>query len=787
MIFIFDWSMTLTDTIRREHVLEAVMTEQIMTATRLSLIVDQDVVDMSTAAYIGHTVSLAANRITLYKIIRHTITGHDLRIEGIESAYDDLIADGYVTDLRPQGRSVIETAAQILDGSGWSLGTVATGRTVTGNFYYISRLDALYKMAELARVEFRPRVEFVGKRITGRYIDITDRIGEDRGKRYVHGHGLLEVVRETDASGIYTALVGRGKGETIYGDDGEATGGFGRAVTFASVEWRTADGHPVDKPYGREWVEIPEYTQAFGFPDGRPRIGIIDLGDIEDPAQLLRETYEQLQRLGRPQVLYRASVLDQGDTGLGDTVAIIRDDYGIRYKVRIVKKTTDLLTPERVTIELGDRQESTMAGRLSALKEDLDRQREDTVTNLERVRAAIANATELYWGEDGYNYDLETGNSYGLPAGAYSFDRPIDQDPTKMIYFGAGKLAVANSKKPDGTWNLTTLMDGDGLGTGVVGAEQIMAGAITADLITLTSGGTLEDAVPTVWRDFPTPPYKERDIWLQPPLTISQVQAKGWTIAQVQAMGLTVADLAGGNAYVCRATRTSGTLNMSDWQLAATDGKDTSNLYSIVTDYKAQLDQQALRLSATDRQVTSAGDTIRATERRLTDVEAGKIQLSSQTLPIGGTWTPTSWATWTPDSLRFDHTDGSYSELSKDGLALSFRGLKTPYLGRVTVVPYNGNGYNPVRVEVPDLVKGRPYTCFVAGSDSGQAPSPDQQTYRAGRHYYGICPPARIPDGGPEANDERVWVLAYVQWIRPDNTITYDGLIPATGSIIFIA
>lgn len=94
------------------------------------------------------------------------------------------------------------------------------------------------------------------------------------------------------------------------------------------------------------------------------------------------------------------------------------------------------------------------------------------------LREAI---TDSFWNEDGYNYDLRVGNEYGLPSGYYSFDRPIDQDPTKVIYMGAGKLLIANSKDTNGEWIWQTAMDGDGINaslinTGVLNAELVQVG-----------------------------------------------------------------------------------------------------------------------------------------------------------------------------------------------------------------------------------------------------------------------------------------------------------------------
>ena len=80
--------------------------------------------------------------------------------------------------------------------------------------------------------------------------------------------------------------------------------------------------------------------------------------------------------------------------------------------------------------------------------------------------------------DDAYYYRMEMGNDYQLPAGLYTFDRPIDQNPTKALFFGAGKLAVSNQKDSQGRWIWSTWATGDGMV-----ADVITSGVIQADLI----------------------------------------------------------------------------------------------------------------------------------------------------------------------------------------------------------------------------------------------------------------------------------------------------------------
>lgn len=475
MIYLFDKAEALYSTVNADDLREAYYEESINSAGILRATMSAQLV---IPTYVAHRDVVNPSSFLMYKVTKFSEDGDLLTIEAIESAYDDLKADGIVQDYRPTGRTVKQVSDTILSASRWSTGTVSSTKTVTDTYYFMNRLDAILELLK-GGLEVRFRVIITGSQVTGRFVDWYDSIGEDRGRRYVHGGGLLKVEREEDRSDIYTALIGRGKGTETYDDEGNVTG-FGRRTTFDSVVWTKASGKPVNKPAGQIYVEIPERTAEYGYPNGKPRIGVLELTDISDPEELLTETYNQLEIMSRPLVTYSANVRDEGTTGLGDTVGIIRG--GIRYKTRIYRRTVDLLRPKNVKIELGDKIQSYTAKKLSELSRQIETRTEEAKTSaFERAKAYMYNAELTYWGENGYNYDLKTGNQYGLPAGLYSFDLPIDQAYTKWIYFGAGKLVISDTKNPDGTWKLKTILDGSGLGVDTVGANQIISGSVDTD------------------------------------------------------------------------------------------------------------------------------------------------------------------------------------------------------------------------------------------------------------------------------------------------------------------
>ena len=423
------------------------------------------------ASYIGHK-DYSDNRIFhLYKIDHVTKTSTtDVKIVGVHTFFDDMESDGYVKDFRPTNRELVGVLTTILDGSRWQLGTVNIQRKYTGNFYYVTRKEAISKLIEATQIEIKPRLEFSRGKITGRYLDVFTRLGGRNGKVFVHGRDLLTVSEKKSQGAIYTAVVGRGKGEET------DTGGYGRRISFKDVEWRRTSGQPVDKPVGQEYVEIPAMTKLYGFEKGtKPRIKIVEFQDETDKEKLLRLSYEWLEKNSRMQVEYSAKVLNVGNLELGDTVGIFNPKLGIKYETRVFKVKRNLVNNKLTEFGIGDKVTTSPFSRTIELAKEMKNFQDDTVYWLDKIRERLS---DKLINEDGYNYDLKADNEYKVPAGYYSFDKPIDQNPTKVVYMGAGKIAIADSKKPTGEWNWKTFLDGRGATLDLINTGVLKAGRI---------------------------------------------------------------------------------------------------------------------------------------------------------------------------------------------------------------------------------------------------------------------------------------------------------------------
>lgn len=302
-----------------------------------------------------------------------------LTIQGIDRAESDL--HSFIIENKRPGGTADQVLSGILEGTGYQLGNV-DGLTRTGklSFYYISVRQALVKIIESYACEFKIRYTFVENKIIGRYIDLNQRFGRVTGHQFEYGSNILNVIYEESSDDVVTALIGRGKGEQSTDENGEATGGYGRRVQFKDVVWTVSNGDPVDKPAGQNYVTNEAARNIYGLHQNgvvKHRFGVYTNEDIEDPVELLKATYKELQRLSVPIVTFKANLLDlanaiENDIWIGDSVGIVRDQIGISFEARIHKLTIDKLDNNRSVAELGDYQTlqaKDRATRQQAIKE----------------------------------------------------------------------------------------------------------------------------------------------------------------------------------------------------------------------------------------------------------------------------------------------------------------------------------------------------------------------------------------------------------------------------------
>ncbi len=268
-------------------------------------------------------------------------------------------------------RRFVEQVAQkaldaTLEGTRWKgIVSVDLG-TATTNFYHMLSVDAIWKILEVWGGDFKDIVRFNGNKIVSREIHIVQRLGTDNGHRFEIDHNVEEIAR-TVISNPVTALYGYGASLEIEDENGEATGGFTRFISFADVEWKVSNGDPVDKPKGQPWVGDPEALQRYGLLHEGRRLHLEDEfsnQEYEDPAELLQATWEHLQKVKDPEINYRLSVwllerlpgYEHEKVSLGDTSRAIdrRFSRPIEIQARIIGLEYDIMDIERTAIaEMG--------------------------------------------------------------------------------------------------------------------------------------------------------------------------------------------------------------------------------------------------------------------------------------------------------------------------------------------------------------------------------------------------------------------------------------------------
>lgn len=296
----------------------------------------------------------------LYFLLRYRHDDELTILDCVQSGIEELMKTP-VYDIRPTG-DVRLHAERILKDSRWTVQYTPSKPNITRTYYYEDAFTALKKLCASFNVEMQFHVGINNNRIGNRYIEFKNRIGTATHKRVTYGHNALSIVKETQRDDIYTAMIGRGRGEQVSeagqeNPDGKVQerDGYGRKITFEDIEWSKAKGNPVDKPKGQKYIELPEATAQFGIITDKgavPKIGFVEF-DTEDKNDLIQRTYETLQEYARPRVELKTTAVYL-DAKIGDTVRVVRHDLKIDYPVRVFEVKWDRLTNSVVELKLGD-------------------------------------------------------------------------------------------------------------------------------------------------------------------------------------------------------------------------------------------------------------------------------------------------------------------------------------------------------------------------------------------------------------------------------------------------
>lgn len=376
----------------------------------------------------------------------------------------------YIEDKRNRNANAKACLAKALEGTRWAVGTVETG-TITGtadlSFYHCTVLEAIQKTADTygleVQTEYQP--DPTGNRIGRRIIHLVEHRGStNTTKRFEYGKDLTQIKRDIDSGDVITRLYGWGKGIEQTNEEGEATGGYGRKISFADVN----NG----KPYIQDDNALANWGIVGADGTKHHSEASVDFPDCEDPKELLTLTKNALKTRTTPVVSYTADVTALGQAGydpegtdVGDSVQIIDTSFAtpLRLEGRILQIEEDLagsLADTKIT--LGNIRQ-TYTQRMAAQQQALDK----LVSNSGAWNSA-AGGTGPYMKDliDRINQIMNAtgGYTYLKPGqGIYVYDKPEDQNPTQCIHIGGGYWRIADHKKPNGDWDFRSLANGKGI------------------------------------------------------------------------------------------------------------------------------------------------------------------------------------------------------------------------------------------------------------------------------------------------------------------------------------
>jgi phage minor structural protein len=249
------------------------------------------------------------------------------------------------------GRTAEQAMNDALIDTRWKVGRVEWFGTADFVFdEHITTLAFLHEIKDTFGAELRFRVEMHNGRVSGRYVDLLVQRGQNIGKTFTYEKDLIGARRIHDRSTVCTALIGVGKGDEN-----------GNSINFANVVWSKANGDPVDKPAGQDWVGDPEALERWGH-DGKHLFGVFEY-ETNQPEVLLQKTWEHLQKIKNGILSYEVNVAllesvpgyEHEKVRIGDTVLVqdLTFEPPLMVNARVLEMQRSFTDPSKDSVVLG--------------------------------------------------------------------------------------------------------------------------------------------------------------------------------------------------------------------------------------------------------------------------------------------------------------------------------------------------------------------------------------------------------------------------------------------------
>ena len=282
-----------------------------------------------------------------------TITGPDAALQELESS----VLPGRMT---LSGKTAETAAKDAISGTEWRLDrlAIATQDTVyLEDAYYSTRWAALKKIAAAVNVRAVPYYIFATGRIVGRKVDLVSKAPVFRGLIITRRQGAKNILI-TEEGTPYRRVFALGR--IISSTEPP------EQVTIAGTAWSTANGDPVDKPAGQDYIEIPGAVGGeYVFEDKQE----------EDPARLAQKAYDDL--------LSKQQAKAAGIANISDTeympnythraarmydLAVVRTENGDTVATTIINIERYFVQKHLTKIEVGEEKESDLDTQIARLK-----------------------------------------------------------------------------------------------------------------------------------------------------------------------------------------------------------------------------------------------------------------------------------------------------------------------------------------------------------------------------------------------------------------------------------
>ena len=374
----------------------------------------------------------------------------------------------------------------------WTVGTCDVQPCEVGNGVVMiaeTAWDCLSKVVDAWGGELDATIEVGLDGVTARRVDLRDHVGvTEPTRRFEWGRDLTSISRKPDPGPYYCRVIPTGKTHKEYAE------GNGR---------EDADSHEFDWPLSilddpeynptivTEYIEDEESALVFRVSDGMggweypTKVVKYDQDDVQ---LLYEEAVEDLHNHTRPNVTYEATVMQLAEAGmdphgvdLGDEIQIVDWGFNPDFSLAIQERVTDIKVDElddyATELTIGEKRESLIE-RLAGITRDVSRVSSgfDFIDTDAYVEALLDRINKEINATGGYSY-LVPGE--GLLTFDVAVRNPMNPiEASQAVQIKGGAIRIANSRRPDGSWDWKSVFQSGHIVTELVTSGMIETGYV---------------------------------------------------------------------------------------------------------------------------------------------------------------------------------------------------------------------------------------------------------------------------------------------------------------------